>query len=59
MKRTILIVVAAALAVGSFSGCETSSSDNSPQPVRPPGSGGRGMSPGHEAQTSRGANTTR
>lgn len=37
-----------------FTGCVSTGSDTGPQPVRPVGSGGRGMSPGMEAETSTG-----
>ena len=50
--KTLSLLLLSTLLLAGFTGCQTASSDNAPQPIRPQGSGGRGTSPGMSAETS-------
>ncbi len=50
--KSIVYLVAAALMASIFASCQTASTQEGPQPIRPQGSGGRGASPGLHAETS-------
>jgi hypothetical protein len=49
--KTVLMLCCAVAAMLVLPACVTEDSDVGPQPIRPQGSGGRGASPGYEAET--------